>query len=140
MATYRSESQRKRVEELLRKNKEKTATVDNSSGNPVSSGSSGQQAQYNSRIFRSADQQRRVESILESNGYSVSNIWNAYNERRNKTASDLANRYNALTESYKNGNVFTSDKGQFQKSVDTLIRDFKNFGAKNGQEYIDSLE
>ena len=140
MATYRSESQRKRVEELLRKNNEKTATVDNSSGNPVSSGSSGQQEQYNSRIFRSADQQRRVESILESNGYSVSNIWNAYNERRNKTASDLANRYNALTESYKNGNVFTSDKGQFQKSVDTLIRDFKNFGAKNGQEYIDSLE
>lgn len=140
MATYRSESQRKRVEELLRKNKEKTATVDNSSGNPVSSGSSGQQEQYNSRIFRSADQQRQVESILESNGHSVSNIWNAYNERRNKTASDLANRYNALTESYKNGNVFTSDKGQFQKSVDTLIRDFKNFGAKNGQEYIDSLE
>lgn len=140
MATYRSESQRKRVEELLRKNNEKTATVDNSSGNPVSSGSSGQQEQYNSRIFRSADQQRQVESILESNGHSVSNIWNAYNERRNKTASDLANRYNALTESYKNGNVFTSDKGQFQKSVDTLIRDFKNFGAKNGQEYIDSLE
>lgn len=118
------------MEELLRKNNEKTATVDNSSGNPVSSGSSGQQEQYNSRIFRSADQQRQVESILESNGHSVSNIWNAYNERRNKTASDLANRYNALTESYKNGNVFTSDKGQFQKSVDTLIRDFKNFGAK----------
>lgn len=85
MATYRDENQRKRVAEMARRN-----------GINVSTGSSedgGQSEVYRNPIFRSADQQRRVEGMLERQGFSVDNIWSAYNDRAQKkwekTVSDV---------------------------------------------------
>ena len=85
MATYRDENQRKRVEEMARRNGINVPTGSSDDG--------GQSEVYRNPIFRSADQQRRVEGMLERQDFSVDNIWSAYNDRAQKkwekTVSDV---------------------------------------------------
>ena len=76
MATYRDENQRRRVEEMARRNGINVPTGSSDDG--------GQSEVYRNPIFRSEDQQRRVEGMLERQGFSVDKIWSAYNDRAQK--------------------------------------------------------
>ena len=76
MATYRDENQRRRVEEMARRNGINVPTGSSDDG--------GQSEVYRNPIFRSADQQRRVEGMLERQGFSVDKIWDSYNSRAQK--------------------------------------------------------